>query len=177
MKLMQTIFLVGLMGAGKSTVGRRLARSLKVDFKDSDHLIEAATGAHIPLIFEMEGESGFRDREAKIIEELCQGGPMVVATGGGAVLREENRRAMVSHGFVIYLNASVNHLLNRTKNDTHRPLLQTQEPRKVFERLMLERDPLYRQVSDLVLVTENKPVGFVLNELLEKLQTLGVVRP
>jgi shikimate kinase len=175
MKLTQNIYLVGLMGAGKSTVGRRLARALKVPFKDSDHVIEASTGVQIPLIFEMEGEEGFRDREAKVIDELTQQGPMVLATGGGAVLRDENRAALMGRGYVIYLNASINHLLNRTKNDTQRPLLQAGDPRKTFERLMLDRDPLYRQVADLVLVTENKPVGFVLSELLNKLKDEGVI--
>ena len=129
------IILVGPMGAGKSTIGRQLSNALKKDFKDSDHEIVARTGASIPLIFEIEGEEGFRKREAAMIDELTQLDGIVLATGGGAVLRGENRRALKERGVVIYLYASIDQLFERTSRDRNRPLLQTENPRQKLKDL------------------------------------------
>ena len=139
MNATENIFLVGLMGAGKTTVGRALAKKLNKRFIDSDHEIEARTGASIPLIFEIEGEASFRQREAEVIHDLTAQQGIVLATGGGAVLRKENRDALKAHGTVIYLRASVNHILQRTGRDKNRPLLQTADPRRRLEELTLER--------------------------------------
>src|SRR3569832_1634370 len=144
------LFLVGLMGAGKSTIGRQLAKSLGCEFIDSDHEIEARTGANIPLIFDVEGEAGFRQREKKIIDDLTQREHIVLATGGGVVLDPENRAHLHARGLVVYLYATVDQLLARTAKDRNRPLLQTANPRARFEELMQVRDPLYREIADLV---------------------------
>src|SRR5690554_2872722 len=132
----QSIFLVGPMGAGKSTVGRFLAERLGYEFIDSDHEIEARTGVTIPMIFDIEGEAGFRQREMTVIDELTQRPNIVLATGGGVVLAEDNRRALRSRGFVIYLRSSVESLVQRTKNDRNRPLLQTDDPEKVIRQIL-----------------------------------------
>lgn len=144
------IFLVGMPGAGKTTVGRQLARRLARKFVDADHEIEARTGVRIPLIFDIEGEQGFRDREARVISDLADGTDQVVATGGGAVLRVDNRDALRRGGTVIYLNASPNLLYERTRLDPNRPLLQVEDPLKKLEELFAQRDPLYREVADLI---------------------------
>ena len=143
------IFLVGPMGAGKTTVGRQLASALGYAFVDSDHEIEARTGADIPWIFQVEGEDGFRRREAQVIDDLTRRPRIVLATGGGAVLRPENRAALHARGFVVYLSADIDHLLARTARDRNRPLLRTGNPRAVFEKLLAEREPLYREVAHL----------------------------
>lgn len=144
-----SVFLVGPMGAGKTTVGRQLAASLGYSFVDSDHEIEARTGADIPWIFQVEGEEGFRRREAQVIDELSRRQRIVLATGGGAVLRAENRRVLHERGFVVYLSADIDQLLARTARDRNRPLLRDPNPRGVFERLLAERAPLYREVAHL----------------------------
>jgi len=144
------IFLVGMPGAGKTTVGRQLARRLARSFIDADHEIEARTGVRIPLIFDIEGEQGFREREARVIAELAERNDQVVATGGGAVLRPENRAALRQGGTVIYLNASPRLLFERTRLDPNRPLLQVDDPQKKLEELYSQRDPLYREVADIV---------------------------
>lgn len=165
-----SIVLVGPMGAGKSTIGRQLSNSLKKDFKDSDHEIVARTGASIPLIFEIEGEEGFRKREAAMIDELSQMGDIVLATGGGAVLREENRKHLKERGVVIYLYASVDQLFERTSRDRNRPLLQTENPRQKLEDLMEQRDPLYREVADIVVHTDDRSIRSVVKEILVRLK-------
>lgn len=137
-------------GAGKTTVGRQLARRLARSFIDADHEIEARTGVRIPLIFDIEGEQGFREREARVIAELAERNDQVVATGGGAVLRPENRAALRQGGTVIYLNASPRLLFERTRLDPNRPLLQVDDPQKKLEELYSQRDPLYREVADIV---------------------------
>ena len=137
-------------GAGKTTVGRQLAKRLQRRFVDADHEIEQRTGVRIPLIFDIEGEQGFRDREARVIAELAAGSDMVVATGGGAVLRPENRAALRSGGTVIYLQASPDLLFERTRLDPNRPLLQVQDPRRKLDELYAQRDPLYREVADII---------------------------
>lgn len=161
----QNLFLVGPMGAGKTTIGRQLARELKRTFLDSDREIEARTGADIPLIFELEGEAGFRRREAAVIEELTAREGVVVATGGGAVLLPENRAALMARGLVIYLAAPLDQLVERTRRDRNRPLLQTDDPRAKLEALMAERDPLYRGVADLIVATDRRTVRSVVREI------------
>lgn len=144
-----SVFLVGPMGAGKTTVGRQLATALGYAFVDSDHEIEARTGADIPWIFQVEGEDGFRRRESQAIEDLTTRRGIVLATGGGAVLRPENRAALHDRGFVVYLSADVDQLLARTARDRNRPLLRTDDRREVFRKLLAEREALYREVANL----------------------------
>jgi len=141
------------MGAGKSTVGRALARLLGADFVDSDSEIEQRTGADIPWIFEIEGESGFRDREARVIDDLTQTDSIVLATGGGAVLRPDNRRCLAERGFVVFLQATLREQVRRTAKDQKRPLLAGQDRQQVLQDLMQERQPLYEEVADLCLPT------------------------
>lgn len=163
------LILVGPMGAGKSTVGRRLAQALGLPFVDSDREIEERTGANIPLIFELEGESGFRARERNMIEELTERPQFVLATGGGAVLDPDNRRRMAAHGRVVYLRATVDQQLARTARDHNRPLLQTDDPRARLESLLAARDPLYREIADLVIETDKRSVQSVVQEILRRL--------
>lgn len=146
----ENIFLVGLMGAGKTTIGRSLARRLGCKFIDSDHEIEIRTGVSIPTIFEIEGEEGFRKREAQVIAEISRLHGHVVATGGGVVLRPANRANLRSSGFVVYLNVPPHTLLERTSHDRNRPLLQVENPLLKLEELYAQRDPFYREVADLV---------------------------
>ncbi|MFZ5594443.1 MAG: shikimate kinase AroK [Pseudomonadota bacterium] len=152
------IFLIGPMGAGKTTIGRQLARDLGLAFLDSDHEIEHRTGAGIPLIFEIEGEEGFRRREREAIDDLTRRGGVVLATGGGAVLDPANRAHLAARGCVIYLHASIDHLLKRTAKDRNRPLLQTADPRARLADIMKVRDPLYREIADLIIETDNSSV-------------------
>lgn len=150
------IFLVGPMGAGKSTVGRSLATLLNLEFLDSDTEIERRTGADIPWIFEIEGEDGFRLREKQVIDELTQQDNMVLATGGGAVMRDENRAALKANGFVVYLQASIKEQVRRTGKDGKRPLLAGKNRSQVLSELLELRDPLYREVAHLILPTAGK---------------------
>jgi len=159
------IFFVGLMGAGKTTVGRVLAKSLNKVFYDTDHEIERRTGVRVPLIFELEGEAGFRKREMAMIEELSQMSNIVLATGGGAVLMPENRNNLKSHGTVIYLRANVHELWVRTRNDKNRPLLQNADPRGSLEQLFAKRDPLYREVATHVVDTGGQPVSQIVHQI------------
>ncbi len=161
MKVAGNIFLVGLMGAGKTTVGKSLAKLLSKTFYDSDHEIERRTGVNIPLIFELEGEAGFRRREAQAIADLSAMENVVVATGGGAVLLPENRQALTGRGKVIYLRASAEELFHRTRGDRNRPLLQTENPRERLQMLFAQRDPLYMEVADMVVDTGGQPVGTI----------------
>lgn len=147
------VFLVGLMGAGKTSVGKLLAKRLGKTFHDSDHVIEARTGVKIPVIFEIEGEHGFRARESSIIDELTALDNIVLATGGGAILSPANREALRSRGTVVYLRAGVDELWNRTRHDRNRPLLQTADPRARLALLHEQRDPLYQEVAHIVLDT------------------------
>jgi shikimate kinase len=158
------------MGSGKSTIGRQLSNALKREFRDSDHEIVARTGASIPLIFEIEGEEGFRRREATMIDELTQLEGIVLATGGGAVLREDNRHHLTQRGVVIYLYASVDQLFERTSRDHNRPLLQTGNPRQKLQELMEQRDPLYREVADMVVHTDDRSIRSVVKEILVRLK-------
>jgi len=160
------------MGAGKSTVGKQLAKALGRDFYDSDKEIEKRTGVSISWIFEMEGEAGFRLREQKVIEELTALKNIVLATGGGAVLAEENRRALRSRGYVVYLSASIEQLLRRTNKDKKRPLLQTDKPKDKILALMTERTPLYQDVADIELRTGDQSIQYVVSGLIKNLEKL-----
>ena len=144
------------MGAGKSTIGKMLAHSMNLPFFDSDKEIEHRTGATIPLIFEIEGEAGFRDREVAVIDELTQTSGWVLATGGGAILRPENRAVFAERGFVVYLHATVQQQAERTAMDTQRPLLQTKDRAGKLNELMTMREPLYRGAADLIIETAGK---------------------
>jgi shikimate kinase len=170
MKTPGSLFLTGPMGAGKSTIGRQLSRQLRMTFYDSDREIENRTGVDIPLIFELEGEQGFRKRERLVIDELTSLPDIVLATGGGAILDADNRKHMAERGLVIYLHASVNQQLARTKHDRNRPLLQTDNPRQRLGDLMQLRDPLYREIADLVIDTDGKRVMAVVNQIIRKLK-------
>jgi shikimate kinase len=160
------------MGAGKSTIGRQLSNLLKMPFKDSDHEIIARTGASIPLIFEIEGEEGFRKRESAMIDELSQLDGVVMATGGGAVLLEENRKVLKERGAVIYLYASLDQLFERTSRDRNRPLLQTENPRARLEEIMTQREPIYQELADIIVHTDDRSVRSVVKELIVRLQKL-----
>ncbi|MDY7545745.1 bifunctional shikimate kinase/3-dehydroquinate synthase AroKB [Glaciimonas sp. CA11.2] len=168
------IILVGLMGSGKTTVGRALARKLNKLFIDSDHEIEARTGASIPLIFEIEGEPSFRQREAEVIRDLTARQNIVLATGGGAILNPDNRALLKSCGTVIYLRASVHHILQRTGRDKNRPLLQTADPRRRLEELSRQRDPLYREIADIIIDTGRPNVQFLVHSILSQLDMTRV---
>ena len=160
------------MGAGKSTIGRLLAKELRLPFKDSDKEIEQRTGADIPWIFDVEGEQGFREREQAMIAELCELDGVVIATGGGVVLRPENRQALRSGGRVVYLHASVEQQLERTSRDRNRPLLHNAEPGKVLRNLMEIRDPLYREIADVIIETDERPTRLVVQEIIERIEAL-----
>jgi shikimate kinase len=163
------IFLVGLMGAGKTTIGRILARQLKKTFIDTDREIEKRTGVAIPVIFEFEGEAGFRAREAAVIGEFVQRDDVVLATGGGAVMQAENRAKLAARGRVVYLHAQPTDLLQRTRRDRNRPLLQTADPQAKLAELYAVRDPLYREIADLVIDTGRQSAGRLASTLIDML--------
>jgi shikimate kinase len=165
-----SIVLVGMMGAGKTTVGRILARRLRRAFHDSDHEIESRCGVRIPVIFDIEGEAGFRAREAQVLEELCALERIVLATGGGAVLAAANRRRLAAAGTVVYLHGRPADLWPRLRRDRNRPLLAAPDPRAKLEALYAERDPLYREVADLVFDTGRQNVQALARELLARLE-------
>jgi len=164
------IFLIGLMGAGKSTVGKVLAKKLGRRFLDADHVIEERCGVKIPVIFEMEGENGFRKREAQAIEEITNEPGIVLATGGGAVLMPENRLALKERGTVIYLHANPTELWHRTKGGEGRPLLRNGDARKILENLYAIRDPLYREIANHVIETGKPSVNQLVNTLIMQLE-------
>ncbi|CAH0991878.1 Shikimate kinase 1 [Sinobacterium norvegicum] len=153
---LKKVFLVGPMGAGKTTIGRLLAQELNLPFKDSDREIEERTGADIPWIFDVEGEEGFRNRETSALEALSQQSDMVLATGGGIVMRAENRTLLAARGIVVYLATSVEQQVLRTSKDRKRPLLQNEDPAAVLQKLLDIRDPLYRDIADYVVETDNR---------------------
>jgi shikimate kinase len=170
------IFLVGMMGAGKTSMGKVLARRLHKTFLDCDQEIERITGVKVAVIFEIEGEAGFRQRETKALAELTPRKDIVLATGGGAVLSAENRRLLANNGVVVYLHAATVDLWNRTRHDKTRPLLRTADPRARLEQLHAERDALYREVADIVVDTGSQSLASLaqrLEQLLLERQSVG----
>ena len=165
----RNVVLVGPMGSGKSTIGRLLAERLGFVFRDSDTLIEERAGASISWIFDVEGEPGFRERETAVIEDMASGSGMVLATGGGAVIRDQNRRLLSGTGSVVYLETSVREQLSRTKRDRKRPLLQTPDREKVLSELLALRHPLYLEVADIVVHTDRRSASSVAGEIVERL--------
>ncbi len=170
-----SIFLVGPMGAGKTTIGRLLARKLGREFIDIDHYIEEQAGVDIPWIFNKEGEQGFRDRESKAVSELTQLQGLVLATGGGVVMREVNRHLLAQRGLVIYLNADVSVQLQRTAKSKNRPLLKTENPRQVLQDLYDIRNPLYQQIADIEVVSGRLYPKKMMLEVIEKIKDLGYI--
>ena len=161
----RNVFLIGPMGAGKTTVGKILADELGLDFLDTDKEIEERTGADIGWIFDVEGEEGFRKREAAMLDELTERNGVLIATGGGIVLREDNRKRLVSRGTVVYLDAPLDQQVERTSRDRNRPLLQDGEPRDILEGMAEERDPLYREVADFVFRADKRSARVLATEI------------
>ncbi|HTT07575.1 MAG TPA: shikimate kinase AroK [Gammaproteobacteria bacterium] len=153
------------MGVGKTTIGRQLAKSLHREFIDSDREIEQRTGVRIALIFEIEGEAGFRERESQMLTDLTRRRDIVLATGGGAVIRAENRRLLSDRGVVVYLRAPLALLVERTARDRQRPLLQNNDPKATLTALLAEREPLYREIADLIVDTGHRTVRHIVNEI------------
>lgn len=168
------IFLVGMMGAGKTTIGKALAKRLERRFLDTDQEVVRRTGVAVPTIFDIEGEAGFRARERAVLEELVKLDDTVLATGGGIVIQEANRKTMALHGTVIYLRASVEDLWRRTRRDRSRPLLQTPNPLETLRNLYAQRDPLYHEVAHIVADTSSQSVQRLISELLQKLDDFSV---
>lgn len=171
--MIKNIILVGPMGSGKTTIGRQLAKRLRFKFVDSDRAIEERTGADIPLIFDLEGEAGFRKRERDMIASLTEGVEIVLATGGGSILDPENRKQLISFGHVIYLSCTVDQQVQRTSRNRNRPLLQTEDPRSVLEELFSVRDPLYKQTADTIISTDGKNVKQVVAEIFDAIEPHG----
>ncbi|MHB8743894.1 MAG: shikimate kinase AroK [Sulfuricaulis sp.] len=166
------VFLIGPMGAGKSTIGRHLAELLGKEFQDSDQEIEKRTGASIPLIFEIEGEAGFRSRESSVLDDLTRKTNLVLATGGGIILSQDNQRTLHDRGLVVYLHAPLETLLQRTRRDRHRPLLQTTDRRRTLEDILKTREPIYRQTADVVIETAHRSPVSVAREIARKLEAM-----
>lgn len=170
-----SVFIVGPMGAGKTTIGRLLAKQLGREFVDSDWYVESQTGADVAWIFAKEGEAGFRARETRAIDELTQQSKIVLATGGGAVMSADNRAFLQQRGIVVYLNAPVDVQMIRTAKDKSRPLLQQPNPRKILQELYQKRDPLYRQVAHIIMPTGHTYPRHMVNQLLQQLERFLVV--
>ena len=166
------IFLVGMMGAGKTTIGKGLARALQRDFLDLDHELEARCGVRIPVIFEIEGEPGFRKRERQVLNECTVRPGIVLATGGGAVLASENRQALRGRGIVVYLRATVEELFRRTSRDRNRPLLATADPKATLRNLLDMREPLYQEVADVIMDTGTVSVSVLVGQLIDELKKI-----
>jgi shikimate kinase len=172
------VFLIGPMGSGKTAVGRHLARMLRFTFHDSDADIEARTGVDIAFIFEKEGEAGFRVRERESILRLTQMESIVLATGGGAVIHADNRRALAERGVVVYLSTSIEQQLERTRHGRHRPLLNDTDPEQKLEELMQRRAILYAEIADFTVSTDGRRVQLVADEILQHLRAAqGLKRP
>jgi shikimate kinase len=168
----KNIFLIGPMGVGKSTIGRQLASLLRMEFNDTDHEIQRRTGVDIPTVFDFEGEDGFRRRERAVVDELTQGSGLVLATGGGVVLDQDNRRCLSGRGVVVYLSCSTEQQYRRTKQDRNRPLLQTEDPMSRLRELMEQREPLYLETADITVSTENRNASVVAREIVKRLNEL-----
>ncbi len=165
----RNIFLIGPMGAGKSTIGRQLANELHLEFFDSDAEIERRTGADIAWVFDVEGEAGFRAREEKVIFDLTEKQGIVLATGGGSIISKETRNRLSARGFVVYLETTIEKQVARTARDKRRPLLQNGEPQEILENLAESRNPLYEEIADLVVKTDNQSAKVVSREIIDKL--------
>jgi shikimate kinase len=168
MKHPRNIFLIGPMGAGKSAVGRYLARTLHLSFVDSDDEIESRTGVDIPFIFEKEGEEGFRKRETAVVDDLSKMDGIVLATGGGAVINPDSRSRLGGRGFVVYLYTTVDQQVARTQKGRERPLLESTDPRVTLQELLDTRDPMYREIADIVVETDGRKVKSVANEIIDQ---------
>ena len=164
----RNIFLIGPMGAGKSAVGRYLARTLHLSFVDSDDEIESRTGVDIPFIFEKEGEEGFRKRETAVIDDLSKMDGVVLATGGGAVINPDSRSRLGGRGFVVYLYTTVDQQVARTQKGRERPLLESANPRTTLQELLDTRDPMYREIADIIVETDGRKVKSVANEIIDQ---------
>ncbi len=175
--MLKSVALIAMPGAGKSTVGRHLARALRVGFVDSDAEIEHRIGGSIKAFFEREGESRFRDLEEEVMAELVARDPQVIATGGGVVLRERNRQLLRERTTVVYLNTSPDELFRRLRHDSHRPLLQVADPLRKLRELHAQRDPLYRETAHFVIETGRPSVTSLVNMILMQLELAGVVDP
>lgn len=169
MSLPKRVVLVGPMGAGKSTIGRMLAKELGYRFLDSDRIIEERCGANIPWIFDVEGEDGFRQRETAMLDELSEAPGTVLATGGGAVMRPENHPLLKKDSVVVYLKTSIEQQVERTRKDRNRPLLQNDDPEAVLRRLFELRDPLYTSLADIVMFTDRKSPRLVVRQLVNRI--------
>ncbi|WP_396622560.1 shikimate kinase AroK [Marinobacter sp. W-8] len=169
MSLPKRVVLVGPMGAGKSTIGRLLAKELGYRFLDSDRIIEERCGANIPWIFDVEGEDGFRQRETSMLDELSNEVGTVLATGGGAVMRAENHGLLKKNAVVVYLKTSIDQQVERTRKDRNRPLLQNDDPEGVLRRLFAIRDPLYTELADIVMFTDRKSPRLVVRQLVNRI--------
>ncbi|WP_308217652.1 shikimate kinase [Paenalcaligenes niemegkensis] len=167
---LQSVFLVGMMGAGKTTIGRQLAKVLDRQFVDLDHELEARCGVRVSVIFDIEGEQGFRKRETSALDACSRQTSIVLATGGGAVISAENRAYLKQRGVVVYLRASAEELFRRVSRDKNRPLLQTSNPRQRLGELLAEREPLYQEVADIVLETGSAPISTAVRNLLALLK-------
>lgn len=166
----KNIFLIGMMGAGKTTIGKSLANYLSKVFVDSDHEIQLRTGVKIPLIFEIEGEAGFRKRETEVLHDLVKLDNIILATGGGVILSEENRQLLKQNGIVVYLCASVDELLRRTRTDKNRPLLQTENQYARLTELLEQRDALYRNTADIIIDSGKQGIRSLVYKLIRKLR-------
>ena len=168
----KNIFLIGPMGAGKTTIGRYLAKILRLPFVDTDLEIEKRCGTNIPWIFDVEGESGFREREHKILVDVCSMPPSIIATGGGIVIREDNRKLLLENGVSIYLQASVAHQISRISNDRSRPLIRNDDPKGTLKKLLALREPLYREVAKFTFPTDIGRPKMTANKIAEKIQKI-----
>lgn len=171
----QSIFLIGMMGAGKTTLGRQLARHLKREFYDLDHELEARCGVPVATIFDIEGEAGFRRRETLELDICSRRPEIILATGGGAILAEANRHILKERGTVVYLRANINELYRRLERDKTRPLLQTANPQERIASLLAEREPIYEQLADVVFETGSAPVHLAAKQLLDVLKEQEVI--
>lgn len=171
-----SIFLIGMMGVGKTTVGRLLAQACGLEFIDCDRELEARAGVAVATIFEIEGEAGFRRREAALLDELTQRRGIVLATGGGAVLGEDNRRILRERGLVIYLHSTVDEIARRTRRDTARPLLQTADPRARIEQLLAQREPLYRETAHISFQSGSASPSKLVKRILAHPQVIAALR-
>jgi shikimate kinase len=166
----RNVFLIGPMGAGKSTIGREIADRLHLDFFDSDQEIERRTGADIAWVFDLEGEEGFRKREETVIEDLSEKQGIVLATGGGSVISTNVRNHLSARGIVVYLETTIDKQVARTQRDRRRPLLQTsEEPRTVLENLAVERNPFYEDIADIIVQTDDQSAKVVAHKIIERL--------